>query len=128
MIRRPPRSTLFPYTTLFRSTAGRLLVDVGADDVEAAGVLPGFRPALGGVVVGTGVVVVLLAVVLVSGGGPGEDVGAGADRVRDRGVVVDRAGGAGLQPVPHAGRERRQGRGGVLGVGARGVKIGRAHV
>src|SRR5258705_1762709 len=23
MIRRPPRSTLFPYTTLFRSTAGR---------------------------------------------------------------------------------------------------------
>src|SRR2546428_8173506 len=29
MIRRPPRSTLFPYTTLFRS--GKLLV--GADDV-----------------------------------------------------------------------------------------------
>src|SRR5690242_20903581 len=24
MIRRPPRSTLFPYTTLFRSRAGRL--------------------------------------------------------------------------------------------------------
>src|SRR5256885_12152108 len=24
MIRRPPRSTLFPYTTLFRSVAGRL--------------------------------------------------------------------------------------------------------
>src|SRR3712207_7544168 len=24
MIRRPPRSTLFPYTTLFRSLAGRL--------------------------------------------------------------------------------------------------------
>src|SRR3712207_7572694 len=24
MIRRPPRSTLFPYTTLFRSQAGRL--------------------------------------------------------------------------------------------------------
>src|SRR5256885_10019293 len=24
MIRRPPRSTLFPYTTLFRSTAGSL--------------------------------------------------------------------------------------------------------
>src|SRR3712207_7882257 len=24
MIRRPPRSTLFPYTTLFRSAAGRL--------------------------------------------------------------------------------------------------------
>src|SRR2546428_9141952 len=26
MIRRPPRSTLFPYTTLFRSDAGRLLL------------------------------------------------------------------------------------------------------
>src|SRR2546422_1249051 len=26
MIRRPPRSTLFPYTTLFRSIAGILLV------------------------------------------------------------------------------------------------------
>src|SRR3712207_8970357 len=26
MIRRPPRSTLFPYTTLFRSEAGRDLV------------------------------------------------------------------------------------------------------
>src|SRR2546426_7185071 len=29
MIRRPPRSTLFPYTTLFRSTRG-LLLGVGA--------------------------------------------------------------------------------------------------
>src|SRR2546422_3200441 len=27
MIRRPPRSTLFPYTTLFRSTSGAGLVD-----------------------------------------------------------------------------------------------------
>src|SRR3712207_8939257 len=26
MIRRPPRSTLFPYTTLFRSRAGELVV------------------------------------------------------------------------------------------------------
>src|SRR3712207_7061309 len=30
MIRRPPRSTLFPYTTLFRSLAGA----VGADDAD----------------------------------------------------------------------------------------------
>src|SRR3990167_5489466 len=29
MIRRPPRSTLFPYTTLFRSPAGRLRAAVG---------------------------------------------------------------------------------------------------
>src|SRR2546427_10250736 len=27
MIRRPPRSTLFPYTTLFRSTAGQLTAE-----------------------------------------------------------------------------------------------------
>src|SRR5437879_8515610 len=32
MIRRPPRSTLFPYTTLFRSEAvERALADVGGD-------------------------------------------------------------------------------------------------
>src|SRR5258708_29114525 len=28
MIRRPPRSTLFPYTTLFRSLARRVLADL----------------------------------------------------------------------------------------------------
>src|SRR5258708_24600076 len=27
MIRRPPRSTLFPYTTLFRSILGRTVID-----------------------------------------------------------------------------------------------------
>src|SRR3712207_8554301 len=35
MIRRPPRSTLFPYTTLFRSDAGRLGERDG-DGLEAA--------------------------------------------------------------------------------------------
>src|SRR2546427_10433046 len=37
MIRRPPRSTLFPYTTLFRSRGVEVIVvepDVGRDDVE----------------------------------------------------------------------------------------------
>src|SRR2546430_3557368 len=33
MIRRPPRSTLFPYTTLFRSSPGRLY---GADEKFSA--------------------------------------------------------------------------------------------
>src|SRR3989442_7586767 len=33
MIRRPPRSTLFPYTTLFRSCAVRSPV-VGGDDLD----------------------------------------------------------------------------------------------
>src|SRR3712207_8385038 len=38
MIRRPPRSTLFPYTTLFRSArAGGPVVPAAADD----GALPG---------------------------------------------------------------------------------------
>src|SRR3712207_9270853 len=35
MIRRPPRSTLFPYTTLFRSDA---VAAVGAGPVEGVGV------------------------------------------------------------------------------------------
>src|SRR5260370_17037558 len=42
MIRRPPRSTLFPYTTLFRSPSIR-----GACRVHAAGsVAPPFPPCL----------------------------------------------------------------------------------
>src|SRR5687768_18204275 len=32
MLRRPPRSTLFPYTTLFRSDAGVVQLDVGRVD------------------------------------------------------------------------------------------------
>src|SRR2546422_8472325 len=32
MIRRPPRSTLFPYTTLFRSLAGRARVVLAGGD------------------------------------------------------------------------------------------------
>src|SRR5256885_7944851 len=32
MIRRPPRSTLFPYTTLFRSAPGKPWVAVGLGD------------------------------------------------------------------------------------------------
>src|SRR3989441_7126297 len=36
MIRRPPRSTLFPYTTLFRSPARGLLPAVRAAHVRAA--------------------------------------------------------------------------------------------
>src|SRR2546430_5782454 len=36
MIRRPPRSTLFPYTTLFRSHRGLAQVFLAAGDREAA--------------------------------------------------------------------------------------------
>src|SRR5207248_4952304 len=35
MIRRPPRSTLFPYTTLFRSSAFDFVDTLSAADVEA---------------------------------------------------------------------------------------------
>src|SRR3712207_7328717 len=34
MIRRPPRSTLFPYTTLFRSDAQVVNLHVGQDDLD----------------------------------------------------------------------------------------------
>src|SRR5437588_7446608 len=43
MIRRPPRSTLFPYTTLFRS----LLVDPGAGAVREPGPRPDGGPDRG---------------------------------------------------------------------------------
>src|SRR2546427_1246118 len=41
MIRRPPRSTLFPYTTLFRSAgdAGRTEAPLARDDFVLAGVV-----------------------------------------------------------------------------------------
>src|SRR3712207_7310535 len=53
MIRRPPRSTLFPYTTLFRSlwgwfpgqAGGDALAAVLAGDRDAAGRLPCTLPA-----------------------------------------------------------------------------------
>src|SRR2546430_12130573 len=41
MIRRPPRSTLFPYTTLFRSP------DAGGGAVRGGGARPGARRAKG---------------------------------------------------------------------------------
>src|SRR2546422_4153309 len=41
MIRRPPRSTLFPYTTLFRSLLDSLLVQIGLVDTGSG--LQAFR-------------------------------------------------------------------------------------
>src|SRR2546422_11090065 len=37
MIRRPPRSTLFPYTTLFRSPVGERLAGAGVRTVDVSG-------------------------------------------------------------------------------------------
>src|SRR2546428_7801275 len=52
MIRRPPRSTLFPYTTLFRSlatTLARLAALCGAERVGAPAVIDSHRPGAAGV-------------------------------------------------------------------------------
>src|SRR3712207_8634786 len=48
MIRRPPRSTLFPYTTLFRSAAQVRADDVDArrHEVDRAGAVVGLAPQL----------------------------------------------------------------------------------
>src|SRR5689334_24183282 len=55
MIRRPPRSTLFPYTTLFRSFSGYVLVVLGVDlrhahpaDPDEGGPFGSGGPAHGG--------------------------------------------------------------------------------
>src|SRR2546425_8889143 len=43
MIRRPPRSTLFPYTTLFRSARGTVALLPGTDVLTVAGAAPAWR-------------------------------------------------------------------------------------
>src|SRR3712207_8597833 len=49
MIRRPPRSTLFPYTTLFRSArVDRPRAVLGVRDVPVPAVLPGVPHRAGG--------------------------------------------------------------------------------
>src|SRR5258708_27420679 len=53
MIRRPPRSTLFPYTTLFRSYYSRAVIEEETGDMKAAyrdyktalAIKPDFLPA-----------------------------------------------------------------------------------
>src|SRR3712207_7459264 len=67
MIRRPPRSTLFPYTTLFRSHRARrlaLALDAAVAEVVAVG-----QPRLG-------------AVGEATLGGPGDGAAAGVARHR----------------------------------------------
>src|SRR2546429_3304309 len=60
MIRRPPRSTLFPYTTLFRSPPGRVRTGAGAHADAVRGGLGvqrdrgGIREGFGGRAQGAG--------------------------------------------------------------------------
>src|SRR2546422_8746932 len=48
MIRRPPRSTLFPYTTLFRSEGEVAVEEVTGQEEKDGGEDPGERPAAHG--------------------------------------------------------------------------------
>src|SRR3712207_7447711 len=48
MIRRPPRSTLFPYTTLFRSRLADARAEAEVDDAHVVLLLVGDRPVDGG--------------------------------------------------------------------------------
>src|SRR5438093_7211724 len=47
MIRRPPRSTLFPYTTLFRSVSGDWLAGLSTTVLPAASAGAAFQQAMG---------------------------------------------------------------------------------
>src|SRR3712207_9192242 len=86
MIRRPPRSTLFPYTTLFRSgVAGDLGDDRGRPRPRPAALAGGdedhVRAAQG---------LLDLGLVLLGGLHPDLRVGAGAEAARDLLSYVDR--------------------------------------
>src|SRR2546425_12239137 len=70
MIRRPPRSTLFPYTTLFRSVLGSLAVDLLVDPLLGAAAGDEVEPPL-----------VLDAVDLAGEGPPAREAGAVGEEV-----------------------------------------------
>src|SRR3712207_7442126 len=78
MIRRPPRSTLFPYTTLFRSQADEHRAGVAHEDAGRAEVVrqeaqAGTRQDRGDQRGGTGDVVVALDAQVVAVGEEGQD-------------------------------------------------------
>src|SRR2546427_13045124 len=79
MIRRPPRSTLFPYTTLFRLTAGQLTAEGQRGGAAELLLLAGriaARPGAGPEEQRTAAT--LFAEVVRIGGGGGEGTGAAA--------------------------------------------------
>src|SRR2546425_4960801 len=94
MIRRPPRSTLFPYTTLFRSLRWRALHDAGPR--RGAGRAPG-RGRRGAARRGR----------RVHPPGSGAGVGGGGDPSRDARGRAARAGGARARIGGHAQGGRR---------------------
>src|SRR3712207_4709216 len=89
MIRRPPRSTLFPYTTLFRSaftSAGSARVGRVASPRSRTGVTTVFRPGRRRMVNGTRTVMLVAVVMRPSSCGRPQRLG------RDGGEVADKAG------------------------------------
>src|SRR3712207_8294470 len=79
MIRRPPRSTLFPYTTLFRSLVwgATILVSVaGGTMADAKGVLTSLKKALAGKAESSAQVVPVVVSL--------------ADKARKEGLLADR--------------------------------------
>src|SRR2546429_1363103 len=87
MIRRPPRSTLFPYTTLFRSAHLRIHRHATRDHAAA----------------GAGAFLPIVHVILLEGAGRAETANTGqADRFLD----MRRGGLVGVDPGPHLGLVR----------------------
>src|SRR3989449_10813855 len=104
MIRRPPRSTLFPYTTLFRSAGGVVMREVTGFGVWTSAVIliviTGLYTVLGGlraviytevmqaVVLIVGSVTLALVGLHAVGGGSGLEARGPADFFSDRKSVV----------------------------------------
>src|SRR5256886_15006109 len=77
MIRRPPRSTLFPYTTLFRSHHHDVVVHghvIGRRDGGVGGDRDAGSPAVGHHVVGDDLVGAVVPQVNAGGGRSGDDI------------------------------------------------------
>src|SRR2546425_10263507 len=103
MIRRPPRSTLFPYTTLFRSAGPVALIERARVAVGGAGGAGGFLGV--GRTVGTAAGAALRLVALAGrgaadGAAGGKAVGraCGARARTGLGHVADTGDGAGAHP------------------------------
>src|SRR3989442_8770500 len=91
MIRRPPRSTLFPYTTLFRSALRDIPVDLPRIELPRVTLAPGAVVVAGGPGGGAG------AGPPGAGTGPGADVGPGTGG--ESGYIVSAPPPRGL-PLP----------------------------
>src|SRR5258708_37931503 len=82
MIRRPPRSTLFPYTTLFRSIVSGnnvALVDTNAIDLGASTVPGNLSVTAGGAITDSGTLAITGTTTLAAGSGNNITLDSGAN-------------------------------------------------